>query len=262
VNHFKALLLRVAPDRLLFGAKMLLYSRAVRRFSVPHGRVLQALVQPGHCALDLGANAGWYSRILSELVGPAGRVYSLEPVPPTFALLVRSVRKLRLDNVEPINSAASDRCGSIVMEVPAYEGGGDNFYQAHIVQDATDSSARRQFRVTAISVDALLRDMTRPVTFIKCDVEGHEWAAIRGAADLIQRWRPAMLVEVTTDPDVSRTPGHDLVAWLHEAGYRAYRFDGRGLVARRPGDRSVDYFFLTARHLPLLEQAQVRIDLK
>jgi FkbM family methyltransferase len=259
MNRLKALLLRVAPDRLLFGARRLFYAHAVRRFSVPHVRVIRALVRPGDCALDLGANVGWYSRILSELVGPTGRVYSLEPVPPTFALLQRSVRKLRLDNVQAINSAASDRNGSITMEVPPYDEGGDNFYQAHIVEDLSKTTNRRQFRVSTTSVDALLSKLTRPLTFIKCDVEGHERAALRGAADVIRRWLPALLVEITTDPDDSRTSGHDLVSWLTDLGYRAFRFDGQGLVARQPGDRYVDYFFLTAHHMVLLKQEDVRV---
>jgi len=259
MNPLKALLLRVAPDPLLFAARRLFYAQAVRRFSVPHARVLRALVRKGECAVDLGANVGWYSRILSELVGPTGRVYSLEPVPPTYALLQRSIRKLRLTNVETINSAASDHNGSISMEVPPYDEGGDNFYQAHIVGDREQHPSYRQFRVSTVSVDALLGNSTRPIGFIKCDVEGHERAAIRGAEDIIRRWLPAMLIEVTTDPDDSRTLGHELFAWLADAGYRAYRFDGEGLVARQPGDRAVDYFFLVARHLRLLEQESIPV---
>ena len=258
VNHVKGLLLKVVPDRVVFEAKKLLYSRAVRRFSVAHEAVLRALVRPGDHALDLGANAGWYSRILSELVGPTGRVYSVEPVPPTFELLVRSVRKLRLDNVQPINSAVSDHSGSIVMEVPAYEGGGINFYQAHIVDGEPDGvTARRKFRVPVTSIDTLLGQLARPISFVKCDVEGHEWAVIRGAAEVIRRSLPSMLIEVTTDPDASGTTAHDLFTWLDGAGYRPYRFDGKGLVARRSGDRSVDYFFLTRRHLAMIEEAHI-----
>jgi FkbM family methyltransferase len=256
----KSLLLRTVPDRLLFEAKKLHYVRVVRRFSPPCAPILRALVPPGSCALDLGANVGWYSRVLSELVGPPGRVYSVEPVPPTFALLTRCLRKLRLTNVETINAAVSDRRGVLLMEVPPWDDGGDNFYQAHVIETETDGAGRRRFRVATLSVDEICATTPNPVRFIKCDVEGHEWPALRGAAAVIARWRPAMLVEVTSgDPDRAGTRAHDLVAWLGESGYRTYRFTEERLVARRSGDRSVDYFFLTDDHLAQLRAADVRV---
>lgn len=42
---------------------------------------------PGDWALDIGANVGHYTKRMSDLAGPEGRVIAFEPVPDTFAVL-------------------------------------------------------------------------------------------------------------------------------------------------------------------------------
>ena len=74
----------------------------------PELRVVRYLIKPGDSVIDIGANVGVYSKILSELVGPDGHVYSIEPFGPTFEILCYNIRKLSLDNVEPVNVAISD----------------------------------------------------------------------------------------------------------------------------------------------------------
>ena len=48
-------------------------------------------LRPGDVVLDVGANIGYYSVVASSLVGPEGRVLSIEPDPSHFARLRRSL---------------------------------------------------------------------------------------------------------------------------------------------------------------------------
>ena len=41
--------------------------------------MVRALVRAGEHVVDVGANVGWYSTMLAELVGLNGRVYAFEP---------------------------------------------------------------------------------------------------------------------------------------------------------------------------------------
>ena len=66
---------------------------------------IKYLVKPGDSVLDIGANVGWYTNHLSLLVGEPGKVYSIEPIPETFALLRAVVGELGLSNVESLNYA-------------------------------------------------------------------------------------------------------------------------------------------------------------
>ena len=60
-----------------------------------------------------------------------------------------------------------------------------------------------------------------PVTLIKIDVEGHEGAVVRGAADTIVRHAPAIVFEYAPemlDNIVAQTP----FRWLAERGYEMF----------------------------------------
>ncbi len=244
----KSAALRLMPDAMLLPLKKVRYLAAVRSFRSPEAEVMAALVELGDHVLDVGAHAGWYTRVLSEAVGPQGRVYSLEPIPITFGLLTFCVRRLRLNNVTLFNCAASRENGTAVMTVPSYPTGGENFYRASLLPSREGSRGTRQFAVDLRTLDSLLPSLSRPISFIKCDVEGHEADVLEGGTRTIERDRPSLCVEVSGDPDAPGSTAQELFASLTRLGYSAYRLDGDGLVARRRGDRSVNYFFLTASH--------------
>ena len=248
VGSIKVALLRFMPDVLLQLLKRIRYLSAVRSFWSPESDVMVALVEKGDYVLDIGAYVGWYTRVLSEAVGPDGFVHSFEPIPSTFSLLSFCVRRLGLRNVTLFNCAASQVNGRAVMTVPHYPTGGENFHQASLVTEAEGTALQRQLTVALRTVDSVLPAPPRPITFIKCDVEGHEAEALEGAARTIERDKPALCIEVTGDPDATGSPSHGVVSSLVRLGYEAYWLDGGRLRSRLPGDRSVNYFFLTEAH--------------
>jgi FkbM family methyltransferase len=249
----KAFLLRFLPDVVLLPIKRVRYVLTVRSFWSPEAALMVRLVETGDHVLDIGAHAGWYTRVLSKAVGPSGRVYSFEPVPQTFALLSFCVRSLRLRNVTLFNFGASRESGAAIMTVPEYPTGGENFFQASLSSEPQGPASLRTYSVQLRTVDSLLPAPARPITFIKCDVEGHEAEALEGASRTIDRDRPALCVEVVSgDPDVMGTPSQLLMSSLADWGYEPYWLEAGRLVRRRPGNRSVNYFFLTPAHLRYL----------
>ncbi len=255
----KSAVLRFAPDAALLWLKRARYLGAVRSFWSPEAAVMVSLVGPGDHVLDIGAHAGWYTRVLSEAVGPGGRVYSLEPIPDTFALLSFCVRRLELGNVTLFNCAASREDGTAVMTVPEYPTGGENFYRASLLAPAEGSVRRRRVPVEIRAVDSLLPAPARPIAFVKCDVEGHEAEVLAGAARRIAHDRPALCIEVSGDPDAVGSGSHGLVASLARWDYAPYWLDAGRLIARRPGDHSVNYFVLNTSHLGRLAAHGVAI---
>src|SRR5713101_392530 len=107
VASVKAAMLRFMPDVLLRPLKRVRYLATVRSFWSLEADIMVALVTGGDHVLDIGAYVGWYTRVLSQAVGPGGVVYAFEPVPDTFRLLGFCVRCLRLRNVVLFNCAAS-----------------------------------------------------------------------------------------------------------------------------------------------------------
>jgi len=65
-----------------------------------------------------------------------------------------------------------------------------------------------------------------PVGVVKIDVEGHELEVLRGAARTLQRWRPALIVEVWDDQE-ARAHGlqvrqADVLAAIQDLGFKGF----------------------------------------
>ena len=248
----KGLALAHLPARLLWRLKLRHYTRVLRDVGPeeePDLALLPFFVEPGAMALDIGANIGVYTKALSRLTGPQGQVISVEPIPETFAILVHNLKVFGLKNATPLNVAVSDSTSVLVMEVPEYKTGGENYYQAHVVTDVNDShhGPRRRVKVNSRTLDDIAHGTLR-VSFVKCDVEGHELACLRGAQWLLREQKPVWLLEVQGDPDVPQTNAAKVFEVLSASSYRAWIYDGSSLRPRRFGDASVNYFFLTPEH--------------
>jgi len=225
----------------------------------PELRVVRYLVKPGDTVIDIGANVGVYSKILSELVGPDGHVYSIEPFPSTFEILCYNVRKLRLDNVEPINIAISDSEAVVTMALPYDSSGTETHYRASIVTDYAEEGKSETANVQATTIDSRFLSASGTISFIKCDVEGHELACIKGAAKFLARSQPAWLIEVSGEPDDTDSAAHNVFKILQDQGYFAWWYDGSKLRKRRPGDKSTNYFFLKDNHIDILNKSELEM---
>lgn len=265
MRHIKLLLKRTAWKILPHSTVQLVKKRHYLRLlcsslleKEPELRVVRYLVKPGDTVIDIGANVGVYSKILSELVGPDGHVYSIEPFPPTFEILCYNVRKLRLDNVETINVAVSDSEAIVTMALPYDSSGAETHYRAFIVKDHADTR-KEMTNVQATTIDSRFLSASRTISFIKCDVEGHELACIKGAAKFLARSQPAWLIEVSGEPNDTDSAAHDVFKILHDQGYFAWWFDGSKLRKRRPGDKSTNYFFLKDNHIDILNKSELKV---
>jgi FkbM family methyltransferase len=250
----KSQALRRLPDAWLGALKARHYFRMLKNFNTddePDMKVVPLLVPAGTTAVDLGANVGVYTKLLSELVGVTGSVVSVEPVPETYAILRENVRRLRLGNVSLVDAAVSDSTGTATMTIPEYPSGGHNFYESQIIENDARTArvgSSRTVTVRTTTLDLLVADLSA-VSFIKCDVEGHEGAVISGAGALLQGQRPAWLIEISENPDTAGTTASLLFETLTASGYAAWFFDGAKLRSRKSGDRSTNYFFLTPAHV-------------
>jgi FkbM family methyltransferase len=186
------------------------------------------LVGAGDAVIDVGAGEGLVTSYLAERVGPRGRVYSIEPVPASFAVLADNVRRTGLGNVQPLHYAVSDGQSSVV--VPAPDG---------------DASLGRHAVIECRTLDALFAHAPRPIRLVRCAAGWCALGCLRGAAGLIERCRPAWWLAVSGDPDRGLSPAAEVMHRMHQAGYCAYWFDGARLQPRGTGERRPDYLFLT-----------------
>ena len=188
-----------------------------------HGRALEynyhlpQLVGQGATAIDIGANLGYYTRPLSAIVGDAGHVYAVEPVPVIFDVLKRNVAGRK--NVTLLNYALGSEERTIEMAndsvaAAGYFGTGRNF-----VSDGELSGEAIKFSAEMRRGSELFANLER-VDFIKCDIEGYERVVIPEMRAIIERHHPTVLIE--TDGDTR----HEIIEMFTQMGYRAYMLEG------------------------------------
>jgi FkbM family methyltransferase len=209
---------------------------------------MKNLIKRGDTVIDIGSNFGFYTLFFSRVVGESGCVYSIEPVPLTFEILSNNIGKLQLDNVKVLNYAISEKIGIAQMEIPEYGSGGESFYSARLVNRVNDTSSLRKYSIVTKTLDSLFSDWEREISFIKIDVEGHEWPVIQGAEKVISRFLPALFIEVTGNPEDQNSKAFQLFNHLINKGYSTYWYDGKELKIWLKGWK-LNYFFLTENHL-------------
>ncbi len=252
----KRFLKRVLPRSWVFYLKMKRHAKKISVITIdeePDFPPLHHLVHHGDSVIDLGANMGFYTKYLSDLVGPSGHVYSVEPVPSTVQILRYVVHRLHLTNVEVIHCAVSDHNGTATMEIPLFASGEENIFEAKIIESSSRSKVQT-VTVGTKTVDALFHDVHSQVTFIKCDIEGHELQALSHAKKLLFETKPAWLIEIWGNPDDAASDAAKTFKIFEDAKYQAFWFNGRTMKKRLPGEINVNYFFLTDAHTEILRQ--------
>ena len=192
-------------------------------------RGLAGVVGPGSVCLDAGAAAGLYTLALSRLAGPSGQVHAVEPLPFAHAGWQRMLRAACQDNVShyPVALGAEPGCGT--MSVPFSLRGpvtGRSFLTGKCsgLGPNAEFARHEQVAVDVDTIDALVprAGITR-LDFIKIDVEGAELHVLQGGEHSIEKFRPAMLIEIEARHTARyQHTAADVAGWIAERGYQMY----------------------------------------
>jgi FkbM family methyltransferase len=153
----------------------------------PEAEILSRLVSSGDWVIDVGANVGQYTLLLSRLVGSSGRVLAFEPMTTTAATLASvCARYAAWQNISVLNLAATDHVDTLFFQLPIDNAGLRNYERAQVSKSGVTP-------VLGIPIDAL--QLTERVTLAKIDAEGHEAEILNGMRNTIERDLPALIVE-------------------------------------------------------------------
>jgi FkbM family methyltransferase len=159
--------------------------------------------RPGDVVCDVGANAGGLALIMSRLVGPRGIVLAFEASPRIIGKTHYNLVKSGCHNVTLFHKAVWHRSGDLVNMAP-----GDH------LNDRIEEGSRAGMTVRTIALDDIAFAGDFRPSFIKMDIEGAEFDALRGMQRLLAEVRPVLVLEQS--PDDMKC--HSL---LTKSGYRA-----------------------------------------
>jgi FkbM family methyltransferase len=157
--------------------------------------VLRSLLRAGDTLLDVGANVGPVALAASCWVGPTGAVYAIEPSQREFARLSENLERSKATNVTPVRAAVSSFVGTGSLRVAEASTGGLNTLGRGFAYAGVGTAELETVDVVTLDEFVRRHGIAR-VAAIKIDVEGSEGDALTGAAELLARDRPAVIIEV------------------------------------------------------------------
>lgn len=171
----------------------------------------------GKLAVDIGANRGIYSYWMHKKVGPNGKVVGFEPQPEMIKALEQLKNSFKLSNFTIVHSGLSTEPGELqLVRRPDHWGG------ASFEREPTGDEESMIVPVTTLDQHAQ-EHFDRPVSFIKCDVEGHEPMVFQGAERVLREDRPTLLFECHE----RQLADGSFFAYLEGLGYSgSFFFDG------------------------------------
>ncbi len=163
----------------------LLYGWYKRFIEVGNIRVLRDLVTPGSIVVDVGANIGYFTKRFARWIQDGGSVVAIEPEEMNFRRLENMVSRNRLrGTVVAFRAVAADATGTLKLRINPHHPGDHKI-------------ATEGVEVKAYALDDLLTQLSpRPVSLIKIDVQGAEEKVLAGAQKTLEKFRPALFIEI------------------------------------------------------------------
>jgi len=183
----------------------------------------------GATVLDIGANRGIYSYWMHKKVGPTGHIIAFEPQPELVDFLHDLKKTFHINQLHIANTGLSSTSGPSTLIRPQNHWGG-----ASLERDpGSEPTDRLAIEATTLDDHFQEHESLRPVRFIKCDIEGHEYDCFLGGKNMLREDHPDLLFECG-NKKIDR-----IKEYLTGLGY-----DG--------------YFFLHGRLTPIAKWSQLR----
>lgn len=181
--------------------------------------------------IDVGANIGYFTALMSKLAGPSGRVLAVEPEPRNFRVLRQNLALNGLTNVEVHACALGERDGTTML----------GLYKAANLgrHSILNVEAKQKVEVPLKTLNSLVGATAQNVrswSLVKVDVEGYEAFVIDGAGETLPRIE--MLV-MEFSPGLLRRAGREpaaAIGALCRNFSRFRRIEGAELREIKPED--------------------------
>lgn len=220
-----------------------IYWRGWAGYEPETARVFFRLAERARVTLDVGAYVGYYA-LLAAYANPSGRVFAFEPLPEAQERLRRHVALNALVNVECVPCAVAAREGRAPLyRVPSALPTSSSLSLAFMRPAGELDSVS----VPVTTLDAFVRERgLTGIDLLKVDTESTEPEVLAGAAETLERERPAILCEVLA----GRATGEALARRLGPLGYRYFLLTDEGPLRREAIEghpRWLNYLFEVPR---------------
>ncbi len=202
-----------------------------RLIDEPEMKLYPHFIKEDFVCLDIGANFAYHTHRLSNLC-PKGWIHAFEPVPFTFKVFERICKHYDFKNVSLYEMGVGAKTEKMIFELPLQDFGGISAGQSHLGGRKNDLEGKEkhyqfdsyeEVECQVISIDEFFPDL-KALDFIKMDIEGAEFFALKGMLKTLKKFKPIVLLEINPfflegfniDPE-------ELKGMINELGYKTYK---------------------------------------
>jgi len=205
-------------------------------------------LRPGMTFLDIGAHIGYYSMLASVVVGEKGKVYSFEPTPSTYKMLVSNVSELGNVVVNPYAAWSETEEINFLDYGPLYAAC-NSFTEARLSEKDLKKIKPKCLTVSAVSLDDYCQMMRVKPDFVKIDTESAEYQVLKGMEKTILKYKPIITIEIG-DKNSPHTKGSKSnIAFLESLGYIPYEYL-EGKIKKHSPKRDYSFVYDNILFLP------------
>jgi FkbM family methyltransferase len=232
----------------------------------PETPYLADLLSGAPVCLHVGASDGRHTYVMTQ-VAPKARIYAFEPSAFTFQVLRKCMAWHGIARqVTPVHAAVAEKPGQLLLVTPKKMSGRMGRAYAFVAEAAPEGAARPDLQdrgadlqpTPVVTLDGYCAEHgVGQVDFIRMDIEGAELRALQGAAGILDRDRPHVLIEIHPTMLSARFGGsaEAVVELFRSRGYRMFALNGDRLEERSavvPDLPWKDYFFVHPSRAALL----------
>ena len=192
--------------------------------TLPTSLMLRSMNSSEYDAIDIGANHGLFTILMSK-TAPGGKVYSFEPEKHSYNKLINNVSNI--PNVKTFNIALGDEEKEVELYFNLDNDGGHALWDPAVHPDNSKTKSHDRIKqiVQMKTLDSII-DIKPKV--IKIDTEGCELLIIKGAKNLIEKYKPIIITEINyiglTEMGTSPV---EFQKYMESIGYRCYSLPER-----------------------------------
>lgn len=144
------------------------------------------LITPDDVVADIGANIGLTTILFSEI---AKHVYSFEPSPSTFDILIKNLARNCSNNFDAVNIGLGSKKES--LKITFSENNRSGGYVSNKIRPQRDHITED---IKIDTLDKYFASSQLKPTFFKIDVEGFEPNVIKGSMSFIKKHKPTVVM--------------------------------------------------------------------
>lgn len=227
-NINKQVLTRTFWNKKMFVVLPEVVSSDIVRFGFIESNVARSIIKfisKNDVVIDVGAHFGFFTLLMSELVGSKGQVHSFEPIPSTFKVLRKNSESF--ENIRLNKKAIWSFNDELYLNDYGLSASAFNSYREPRGYELLKRKKVNKVKVDAINLDEYVKNKNIYPKFIKIDAESTEYEVLLGMDFILEHIKPIICLEIGDLGVVGSRKSKDLIKYILNYGYEVFEYNSK-----------------------------------